>query len=419
MIGLTAFPEVSLADEPVKIRAWGLPPQQLITLRAWLKDDKGNLFHSQAFYFTDVKGEVDLEHASATGGDFQGVLPMGLLWSLKSPTLLRLMKRDIMGSPFYVHLELYFNKVMFPSSNDVPVAVKIIERWYVAPGVQRINVRDGRVRGALFLPKGEGPFPGVIDMFGGSGGLIEFRSSLLASHGFAVLSLAFFAYEDLPKTLDALDLEYFEEAAEYLLNNPKVSNDGVGVVGLSKGAEVALAMASYLPQVKATIWINGTNAVNGTTLTYGNLCIRGIPYESHKTVITSTSAINMKQIYGDTRNPEYQDRLLPLEKAKGPILFLVGEDDQCCDSLKYANEALARAKKYGKINVRISSYPRAGHLIEPPGSPFCLVSPAAFSPAPFMWGGELESHCYAQELSWKEMHDFLSVNIRQSKHSKL
>lgn len=74
----------------------------------------------------------------------------------------------------------------------------------------------------LLLPLGQGPFPGVIDIFGGIGGLTEFRASLLASSGFAVLALAYFAYEDLPAFLGEVDLEYFEEAAEFLLQHPKV-----------------------------------------------------------------------------------------------------------------------------------------------------------------------------------------------------
>ena len=55
---------------------------------------------------------------------------------------------------------------------------------------------------------GEGPFPGVIDMFGGVGGLYDARAALLASRGFAAFSLAYFAYDDLPASMD-LNLEYF------------------------------------------------------------------------------------------------------------------------------------------------------------------------------------------------------------------
>lgn len=41
---------------------------------------------------------------------------------------------------------------------------------------------------------------------------------MLASRGIASLTLAYFAYEDLPKTMDHFDLDYFEEAVEVLLS---------------------------------------------------------------------------------------------------------------------------------------------------------------------------------------------------------
>ena len=46
-------------------------------------------------------------------------------------------------------------------------------------------------------------------MFGTVGGIFEFRAALLASRGFACLCLAYFHYEDLPRTLDDVDFDYF------------------------------------------------------------------------------------------------------------------------------------------------------------------------------------------------------------------
>lgn len=420
MVVLTIFPETSLVDEPVKIQAWGLPPEQLITLRAWLKDEKEQLFYSRAFYKTDMEGKVDLEKSPAIGGDFNGVCPMGLFWALK-PVIpfLRLIKRDVMGSPFSVHLELYPSLVVNPIPEDSPAATKVIERWYVAPGVQRILIREGRVRGALFLPPGEGPFPGVIDMFGGVGGLLEFRSSLLASRGFASLALAYFAYDDLPSFLGEVDLTYFEEAAQFLCSHPKVSSDGIGVVAICKGAEMGLAMACYLPQVAATVCINGTNAVNGNSLIYGDLILNGIPYNPERILITDYGSLNLTNSMDDPRKPEHQDSILPLEKARGPILFMVGDKDQNYNSLFFAREAIARAVKHGRKDVYLQCYPGAGHLLEPPGSPFCQVSQSPFFPLPLTWGGELLPHCRAQETSWKELQEFFSRNIKCSRRNKL
>ena len=67
-----------------------------------------------------------------------------------------------------------------------------------------------------------GPFPGIVDILGAGGGLLEYRASLLAGKGFAVMALAYYNYEDLPKGLENLHLEYFEEAVNYLLNHPQV-----------------------------------------------------------------------------------------------------------------------------------------------------------------------------------------------------
>ncbi|XP_040192698.1 acyl-coenzyme A amino acid N-acyltransferase 1-like [Rana temporaria] len=417
---LTVTPESALADESVKIKAWGLPPHQIVTIRAWLKDERGEMFYSRAFYRSDDEGKVDLQQSPATGGDYHGVHPMGLFWSLKPVTpYFRLMKRDVMGSPFEIHLELYGQLELDAMPECSPNATACLRRWFVAPGVQRLQVREGRLRGALFIPPGEGPFQGVIDIFGGFGGLIEYRCSLLASRGFATLALAYFAYEDLPKTLDYLDLKYFEEAVQFLSSHPKVCGSGVGVIGFSKGAEMALAMASYIPHIAATVFINGTVAISGSTVRYGDLILPGIPYQRERTLITPSEACIVSPLLGDLSKPENQASVLPVEKAKGPILFLVGENDKSCESLYFARLSLARAKKWGKMDVYIESYPGAGHLLEPPCSPFSLVSRVSSSPSLIMWGGELVPHCQAQEISWPIIQDFLRKNIPCSKKNKL
>ncbi|KAM9329224.1 acyl-coenzyme A amino acid N-acyltransferase 1-like [Gastrophryne carolinensis] len=420
MVHLIVSPEVALADEPVRIKAWGLVPQQLITIRAWLKDDKGQIFYSRAFYKSNDEGKVDLERSAATGGDFAGVHPMGLFWALKPATpFFRLIKRDVMGSPFEVHLDLYCHVEYDVMPKCSPEATACLKRWYVAPGVQRFEIKEGRIRGTLFLPPGEGPFRGVIDLFGGYGGLLEFRSSLLASRGFATLALAYFGYKDLPKTYDHLDLKYFEEAAQFLSDHPKVSGSGIGVMGVSKGSEIALVMASYLPQIAAAVCVNGTVAVTGSIFKYGDLVLPAIPYQPEKILITNIEGYISTHLTGDLRTPERQACMIPVEKARGPVLFLVGETDKCYDSLHFAETSVARAKKYGKKDVYLLSYAGAGHLLEPPCSPFCPASRSPTNAMPVIWGGKLVPHCRAQEDSWPKLLDFLRKNIQCSKKNKL
>ncbi|XP_053529220.1 acyl-coenzyme A thioesterase 2, mitochondrial-like isoform X2 [Artibeus jamaicensis] len=208
-------------DEPVRIIVRGLDPEQQVTLRSSLRDENGTLFRAHARYCADAGGALDLTRAPALGGSFAGLEPMGLFWALEPENdLVRLVKQDVQ-TPFVVELEVLEGHE--PEGGRV-LGRAVQQRDFLAPGVRREPVRAGRLRATLFLPPGEGPFPGVLDLCGSSGGLYEHRASLLARHGFAVLALAYFKFEDLPKYLDEVHLEYFEEAVDFMLQHPKVCN---------------------------------------------------------------------------------------------------------------------------------------------------------------------------------------------------
>ncbi|XP_003470948.1 bile acid-CoA:amino acid N-acyltransferase isoform X2 [Cavia porcellus] len=419
MVQLIATPQSALVDEPVHVYVTGLRPFQVVCLQASLQDEKQNLFHSEAYYKANEAGEVDLKRDPALGGDYVGVHPMGLFWSLKPEKLLtRLMKRDV-NIPFQVQLKLrepYFPVKYFPAS--APMATLTVERWYVAPGVTRIPVREGRLRGALFLPPGEGCFPGVLDLFGGAGGLLEFRASLLASHGFASLALAYFGYDDLPAHLDKVDLDYFEEAADFLLKHPKVLGPGIGIVSVCKGAEIGLSLAIQLKQITATVLINGPNFIISVPHIYRGQIIEpahvSVEYES----INVFGFAEFYQVYTKCETGISQF-FLPIEKAQGHFLFIVGEEDKNLNSKVHAAEAIEQLKRNGKNNWTLLSYPGAGHLIEPPYSPMCRASRMPFVVPPIHWGGELIPHAAAQEHAWKEIQKFLKKHLAPGSNSQL
>ncbi|XP_051017923.1 bile acid-CoA:amino acid N-acyltransferase [Acomys russatus] len=415
MFQLIATPSNALADEPVSIRAIGLPPSQMVTIKATLKDEKENLFQSKAFYKANEAGEVDLEQASSLGGDYVGVHPMGLFWSLKPKRAFqRLIKKDVINSPFCITLDLYDSVIIQDTVTTPPKASQIVQRWFAGPGVQREQIREGRVRGALFLPPGKGPFPGIIDLFGSYGGLFEFRASLLASHGFAVMALAYFAYEDLPDTLLVEDLDYFEEAANFLLAHPKIQQPGIGVISLSKGADIGLAMACYLKQVVATVCINGFSIVFDIPLRYRDLVVTPIQLALERTEVHVSGAVRLRHYTDDSSNKLNPQNILPIEKAQGKILFIVGENDECLDSKANAQRALDQLRRHGRSNGRMLAYPGAGHIIEPPFSPHCFASWHSVLGKPLLWGGDPIAHAAAQEHSWREILKFFRQHLLHS-----
>lgn len=112
-------------------------------------------------------------------------------------------------TPMVVHISVYSGHMTEGFSKQSPLATVVTERWYMAPGVCRIDIREHGIRGTLFLPPGPGPFPGVLDMWGGGGGLVEYRSCLLASQGFVSMALEYLSH-DKNRTSDIDFKTYFE-----------------------------------------------------------------------------------------------------------------------------------------------------------------------------------------------------------------
>uniref|UniRef100_A0A4W2D2F6 Acyl-CoA thioesterase 4 n=1 Tax=Bos indicus x Bos taurus TaxID=30522 RepID=A0A4W2D2F6_BOBOX len=399
-------------DERVHITVSGLAPRQPVTLRASLRDEKGALFRAHARYCADAAGLLDLERAPALGGSFAGLEPMGLFWAMEpEKPLLRLVKRDVQ-TPFVVELEVV--------DGHEPEAQRLLgravhERDFLAPGVRREPVRAGRVRATLFLPPGSKPFPGILDLFGSSGGLCEYRASLLAGHGFAVLALAYFRFEDLPEHLNDVCLEYFEEAVNFMLQHPKVKGPGVGLLGFSKGGDLCLSMASFLKGITATIVINACVANTLAPLHYKDMIIPELSYDLEKYTITESGFLNFVDIWGNPLEKTNHQSLIPLEKAQGPFLFIVSMDDHNWKSEVYARIASERLQAHGKDRPQIIYYPGTGHCIDPPYFPLCRASVHAVLGQPVFHGGEPKAHSNAQADAWQQIQTFFHKHLNGKK----
>ena len=77
----------------------------------------------------------------------------------------------------------------------------MLVRRIAGPGVTRHVIRSHGLVGTLFLPPGPGPYPAVMVVSGGGGGIDEFPGAILASHGYAAFALGHFAVEGRPRGL--------------------------------------------------------------------------------------------------------------------------------------------------------------------------------------------------------------------------
>ncbi|XP_039597313.1 acyl-coenzyme A thioesterase 1-like [Polypterus senegalus] len=403
----------SLFSDPLAVEVEGLVPEQEVVVEARLRDEKGELFESNARYRADSSGRVDLSRASCLGGSYIGAEPMGLFWSLlpQNPYKM-LVKRDV-RSPFLVELEARDGE----EQNGHLLARETLERGFLAKGVRRLPVKEGRVRGTLFLPPGEGPFPGVLDMYGTGGGLPEYRACLLSGHGFAVLALAYYGYQDLPKDMRKLQLEYFEEASAFLRAHPKVTGPGIGVIGASKSGDLALLLATFTPGISAVVSINGCNAVTIFPIMYKGTVFPGLIGDSSKITVTKSGIADIRDTLSNPLEGENQKSLIPIERADCRFLFLVSEDDRNWNSPFFAEEAVKRLKAHGKDNFEKVVYPMAGHYLEPPYFPHCPSSFHMLVGKPVVWGGEAKSHAMAQIDMWEKIKAFFKEHLGTGKCS--
>ncbi|KAM9319969.1 acyl-coenzyme A thioesterase 5-like [Gastrophryne carolinensis] len=414
-VQLQVSPQRCLFDEPLKIQARGLVPGQYIVLRTELTDDGGEVFTSLGSYRAGSSGELELSRTPALkGGSFTGIETDGPLWALEPQNpLRRLLKRNVQ-SPFQLRFCLHQE-----DSQGVILASATQERSFMGDGVIRVPVCEGPVRATLFLPPGSGPFPGIIDLYGTGGGLMEHRASLLASHGFVTMALAYFGYDDLPKNLDVLRLDYFGKALEFLKQHPKVDKHGIGIIGLSKGADLAITMATFLPGIKAVVSVSGCNANAFAPLICDGFVLPALGFGAERITFTDAGEMDFSRAMDDPLDPAYQDCLIPAERSTAAFLILSGLDDKNWPSAIYSKQLVARLKQHDK-NVECHYYPGAGHLLEPPYLPLCKASHHKLIGMPVLWGGQLREHAKAQDDAWKRIKMFFLKHLKNvPAHSQL
>ncbi|XP_067462709.1 acyl-coenzyme A thioesterase 1-like isoform X1 [Thunnus thynnus] len=396
-----------LFDEPVQVKVAGLRSRQVVTMRARLTDEKGVVFSSSATYRADGSGEVDLERDPSLRGSYVGVEPMGLLWSMRADTLQKRFQKNNSLNPQVVKFS-----VLEEEGEGRILAEVTNERVFIGKGVTRLRVKEGNIRGVLFTPPGEGPFPAVLDLYTLGGGLSEKRASLLASRGFVVLTVAAYGYDDMPKKIQEVQLDYFEEAMQFLKKLDKVGSKGVGVLSLSKTGDVALSMASYLAGVDAVVWINGCCANTLFPLYYKKSLLHpGLLFDMSRMIPTESGFGIVKNVINNPLAEENQATLIPIEKAKGHFLFVAAEDDLNWDSKAHMDELVERLKRHGKMNFESVCYPGAGHYLEPPYGPYCRSSIHYIAGTTVMWGGEPRSHAAAEVHMWKKIQEFFRSHL--------
>jgi dienelactone hydrolase len=325
---VTANAASPYADSPVKVDVRGLEAHERATLEARWTSLGGHVWASRVPLRADGDGAVRLR-------GFEG---MRFLWGMRPPASLK--GEESFFPPPRGTSSVALSVVAGPKT----VARTLLSRR-ITPGSVRMRKltprRDG-VSGYLFTPATGTRRPAAL-VFGGSegGNRMVDAAGLLAAHGYPALALAYFKEPGLPKHLVDVPLEYFERGLRILRRQPVVDPGRVVTLGVSRGGEASLLVASTFPKL-----VHG--AIGLVPSASVNLGLGGRPNAAAWTY----------------RDKPIYPRAIAVERIDGPILTAGGGDDLVWNSTGFT-EAIERRleDKRFRFPHRALNYQAAGHLV--------------------------------------------------------
>jgi dienelactone hydrolase len=381
---LSVTPNHALVDQPVSIMLSGLPKHSLVTVTATTRDAYHHRWRSSAIFRSDTHGIVVVSRSFSLGGSYRGVEAMGLFQWMR-----------LVGSRSPLNQQALLPASRSTVTLDASIAGKTAA---TASMIRRTQAAGLRVRfttlarqgfiGCYYAPTGmEPPRPAVLFIGGSSGGLpCGYVQSLLASHGYPTLGLAYFGVPGLPQNLERIPLEYFQRALRWLAKQPGVNPKRLVPLGISRGGEAALLVGVSYPSL-----------VHGAAEYVGGAIVGISPHASN--------------IPAWTRNGKALPTGAPIQvwRINGP-LFLVGAgDDSFGDSSSAVENLAAALKTRHRHDYTALTYNHAGHGL---GS---MVPYLPFGNAylrfgvPTSFGGTLAADAAARADSWSKLLGFLAA----------
>lgn len=210
----------------------------------------------------------------------------------------------------------------------------------------------------LYLGQGDNQ-PLIVAFGGGDGGnawtsdRVKKKREQLIDSGYAFLALGYFNTENTPKVLDRISLNDIHQAIFKAANNPKVDKDRIAVLGVSKGGELALLLASHFNDITCVVamvpshcsfpahTLNATTSswsFNGQEVPFVPMKKEALPaLLRHDLFSAFTIMLEDKEAV--------EKATISVEKINGPILLLSAEKDEQWPSTEMSNAVMDRLKR--------------------------------------------------------------------------
>ena len=222
----------------------------------------------------------------------------------------------------------------------------------------------------------EGKF-GVIVLTGSGGGKANDTAGRIAAMGYDVLSVAYFDRAGsaiVPETLELIPLEYFSAPKKWLMERPKTRSDGVILYGLSKGAELALVLASFDDQYRTVVALAPSHVVwQGNPKDFSNIMSspsswsrqdKGLPFVPYISIEERDRlGFSNRHEASLSNGAAVENARIRVENINGPILLLSGDMDKNWPSSRMGTEICETVNTAGNASCNHIIYKAGDHLL--------------------------------------------------------
>ena len=304
--------------------------------------------------------------------------------------------------------------------------VRAIFRWALLFSISLLSVEGRPVLAATAPEPTTSLAPGMVGIFypppkgrqdvvlvlGGSEGGTQGSgplAKLLAEHGLGALALAYFGAPGLSPTLENVPLESLEAGVGWLRARPGMGSRRIAVLGVSKGAEAALLLASHDRRVCAVVagvpssvvWAGMDLAHPEKPVTASSWTLAGkpLPFVPY----AEGPFQGVRELYDRSLAKASPEAAIRVERIKGPVLLISGKADQLWPSNPMSNAVMARLDAHHfAFPHRHLTYDDAGHAaVGPP-----LASNSPNLPRLAALGGSPAGNQAARSDGWPKVLTF-------------